>query len=264
MGALYFIQGKDTGRIKIGWTSGEPERRRQALQCGSAEPLLVMATLLNCERHVESSWHRRFAEFRHIGEWFAPAPELLSAIDAGACPAAPPRAPKKTKKSPPVDEALPAAEFVALPFRAVVHWALGGGYTLTSLAKKMRYKPDALRELLLPEGGEISTHHAAAFENVSDGSFDKEALANAIERWNSQLLVPAARVGGVWAVLKGRCLYDRLHLFVPVEHGEMGVQWSTLCLWTEFGELKRGADVRKCADCVAALEEYQERGPEIT
>lgn len=75
---VYFIGG-DTGAIKIG-IARDPERRLATLQCGSPIKLRIMASGPG-SHHDERTLHARFAEHRLHGEWFSPAPEILTEID---------------------------------------------------------------------------------------------------------------------------------------------------------------------------------------
>ena len=77
---VYFIQAGDAGAIKIG-ISRDVERRRGELQRMEREPLHVRATIEGTVRD-ERDLHARFAAHRIHGEWFTPAPELLSHIAA--------------------------------------------------------------------------------------------------------------------------------------------------------------------------------------
>lgn len=74
---VYFI-GAVGGPIKIG-CSASPRSRRNELQVGSAQSLLVLATVPGGEA-LERALHHRFADHRLNGEWFAPTPELLMLI----------------------------------------------------------------------------------------------------------------------------------------------------------------------------------------
>jgi len=76
---IYFIQCGAAGPIKVGICSSVP-RRVAALQVANPIPLVLLAAIpgqTSHERHV----HRMFAPHRVSGEWFAPTPELLDAIE---------------------------------------------------------------------------------------------------------------------------------------------------------------------------------------
>lgn len=72
---LYFVQGEQTGLIKIG-SSTSPINRLESMQTGSPEKLKLLFYIDNA---VESErvMHEQFAGVRHRGEWFKPTPELL-------------------------------------------------------------------------------------------------------------------------------------------------------------------------------------------
>lgn len=74
---IYFLRGKDTGRIKIGYTESVNKRWEQ-LDVGAEEYELVL--LLSGDKGMERSLHRRFKELRFKGEWFQPGQELLDFI----------------------------------------------------------------------------------------------------------------------------------------------------------------------------------------
>jgi hypothetical protein len=77
---VYFIQADTGGPIKIG-ISRDVERRRGELQRAERQPLKVLATFEGTIQD-ESAMHARFAAHRLHGEWFTPAPDLMSHIAA--------------------------------------------------------------------------------------------------------------------------------------------------------------------------------------
>lgn len=80
---LYFIQGVDTGLVKIGKTGDENAYRRlRTLQIGSPDRLLLLkAVQYPRERDMESLVHEWFSDCRVHGEWFEPTDELMDFID---------------------------------------------------------------------------------------------------------------------------------------------------------------------------------------
>lgn len=78
---VYFIRGTESGRIKIGTTTGWAKARLDALQIGSPEPLEWLCNLPG-GRDAERALHAEFAAYRLHGEWFAPNPKLLGLISA--------------------------------------------------------------------------------------------------------------------------------------------------------------------------------------
>jgi hypothetical protein len=77
---VYFVRAQSTGLIKIGCTNNVPARVK-ALRSMSGDALEILATMRGGITE-ERDLHRLFAAHRKHGEWFAPAPELLSYIAA--------------------------------------------------------------------------------------------------------------------------------------------------------------------------------------
>lgn len=77
---VYFIRGEITGLIKIGFTTGDPQKRLRSLQCGSPDILKLIAVKPG-EHLDEVKLHQRFATWRRFGEWFYPSAELLEYIE---------------------------------------------------------------------------------------------------------------------------------------------------------------------------------------
>lgn len=75
---VYFIQAGADGPIKIG-VAHEPAMRLAALQTAHAYELFIRQAIAG-GHDLEASLHERFAHLRLLGEWFAPAPELLAYI----------------------------------------------------------------------------------------------------------------------------------------------------------------------------------------
>ena len=76
-GGLYFIADLEADLIKIG-KSEHPFARLKAIRGELRKPHLRM---MACFEHgVEQKAHRQFKALRVRGEWFTPAPELISAI----------------------------------------------------------------------------------------------------------------------------------------------------------------------------------------
>ncbi len=80
-GNVYFLQGVETSRIKIG-RSGTPSTRIATLRTASSEPLRLIITVFTQDMYVlEADWHQRFEHLRLHGEWFAGGADLLDAIE---------------------------------------------------------------------------------------------------------------------------------------------------------------------------------------
>jgi hypothetical protein len=65
--------------LKIGWTTGNPKSRLDALQTGNAQKL-GLAAMWDGTRDEERALHRRFAQWRIQGEWFLPSDELVEFV----------------------------------------------------------------------------------------------------------------------------------------------------------------------------------------
>jgi hypothetical protein len=84
-GWVYFIHAPEVGRIKIGYTDGQPLARLRDLNCGSPVALVglgIVAGTYAGEREL----HERFAGLRRRLEWFEAAPALLRFIRTHARP----------------------------------------------------------------------------------------------------------------------------------------------------------------------------------
>lgn len=73
----YIIRAGDTEMVKIGWADKDVEARRQDLQSGHYEELVVIR-VIEGEWGIEWAMHRRFAMNRTRGEWFHMDPEMLT------------------------------------------------------------------------------------------------------------------------------------------------------------------------------------------
>jgi hypothetical protein len=69
---VYFIENVETGRIKVGFTTGSVNLRLSTLQTGSDCQLrLLGAVESDHEKGTEElQLHRRFSRWHHRGEWF--------------------------------------------------------------------------------------------------------------------------------------------------------------------------------------------------
>lgn len=77
---VYFIEGIESGLIKIGITYS-PLRRLQQLQTGATEPLRLLGVVrYDPPEELERDLHDRFDYLRVMGEWFKPATSLLRCI----------------------------------------------------------------------------------------------------------------------------------------------------------------------------------------
>ena len=74
---VYFIQGCETQRIKIG-ISNNVDSRLKGIQ--SSEPLKLLAVIKQGGKDLERRLHQKFQGLRVHGEWFRPDPQLLEYI----------------------------------------------------------------------------------------------------------------------------------------------------------------------------------------
>ena len=72
---VYFIGAESTNLIKIGTTNGNAEYRLNQIKTMSPVPLRVIGSIPG-DREVEKELHKRFARYRHHGEWFVLEGEL--------------------------------------------------------------------------------------------------------------------------------------------------------------------------------------------
>lgn len=79
-GYVYFVREQD-GPVKIGWTAKDPELRLRSMQTGNPRRLELLGTVRGTLA-TEAILHDRFSRYHLVGEWFDPAPELLSYIGA--------------------------------------------------------------------------------------------------------------------------------------------------------------------------------------
>jgi hypothetical protein len=77
--AIYFVQRKETGLIKIGYSGGVPERMASlARQYGELE---LLAVIEDGTRLAEHNIHKMFVHCHVEGEWFWPRDDLLQFIE---------------------------------------------------------------------------------------------------------------------------------------------------------------------------------------
>jgi hypothetical protein len=79
IGAVYFLQGRVTGLIKIGF-SKDPCGRARDIAAEASEPMNLLKICHGRNRDHEAALHRHFAHHRELGEWFRPGPDLLAFI----------------------------------------------------------------------------------------------------------------------------------------------------------------------------------------
>lgn len=79
IGKIYFIQGAQSRRIKIGYTQWEPENRLKKLRTGSSETLTLLGFFAG-KRKEETELHSKFSPYALVGEWFTCCDEILKEI----------------------------------------------------------------------------------------------------------------------------------------------------------------------------------------
>lgn len=79
-GSIYVLRRPSTGAIKIGFST-DVDARVRTLSSQSGEQLVRLACFAGTLAG-EAELHDRFADCRHVGEWFGPSPELLAWIAA--------------------------------------------------------------------------------------------------------------------------------------------------------------------------------------
>lgn len=81
-GYTYAIQATGGGLVKIG-RSRNPLWRATAIQ--SSSPVILELVTLAQDTNIERIWHRRYAEHRVNGEWFAPiVADMLRTLNSSA------------------------------------------------------------------------------------------------------------------------------------------------------------------------------------
>jgi len=89
---VYFARAADgSGPIKIG-SASDVERRLRELQTGSPVRLHLVGVVARGGAQLELGLHRRFADLRQHGEWYAPSRDLLATIAELTGGPAPPEA----------------------------------------------------------------------------------------------------------------------------------------------------------------------------
>lgn len=78
-GWVYFIACHETGRIKIGYTGGNPFKRLKALQTGCSTELALIAMQPGTQE-TERNLHERFGAHCVRGEWFEAHPALSAYV----------------------------------------------------------------------------------------------------------------------------------------------------------------------------------------
>ena len=75
---IYFIRGKKSGNIKIGY-SKNPTQRKSNLQTAHYEELEFVG-IIDGSFKDEAKLHKKFLKSNIRGEWFRPSPEVLAFI----------------------------------------------------------------------------------------------------------------------------------------------------------------------------------------
>jgi hypothetical protein len=75
-GWVYFALAEKSGAVKIGYSTRNPKVRREGLQVGCPEPLVLLGATRG-DRWLESYVHSKFKLLHRIGEWFEATDDLL-------------------------------------------------------------------------------------------------------------------------------------------------------------------------------------------
>jgi hypothetical protein len=69
---VYFVENVETGRIKVGFTTGPVSARVATLQTGSDCDLRLLGAVIADVSigTTERQLHRKLGQWRHRGEWF--------------------------------------------------------------------------------------------------------------------------------------------------------------------------------------------------
>ena len=76
---IYFIQAGEYGPVKIGFTDCGIKKRIDQMQSGNHRKLNIIGYMFGTVKK-EKELHKKFDEYRLLGEWFFASPELLSFI----------------------------------------------------------------------------------------------------------------------------------------------------------------------------------------
>ena len=79
---IYFIRGKDSGNIKIGYSTN-PKKRQSNLQTAHYEELELIG-FMSGTLDDETRIHQKFAVYNIRGEWYHPSDEILDFIERNA------------------------------------------------------------------------------------------------------------------------------------------------------------------------------------
>lgn len=166
LGSLYFIQEGTDGAVKIGWTSNDPERRRDNLQIGNSTQLRLIAIVPDVVQDIEFEWHARFRAHQKRSEWFYPAAALMAAITEQMPPPGrvqPEREPESSL--PAIDtekfatNVIPLIEWLREQKLRQTHFATKIGISHGHISKVLRGKADLARsfavQVELATGGAV-------------------------------------------------------------------------------------------------------------
>ncbi len=79
---IYFIRGKESGNIKIGY-SADPEQRKSNLQTANYEELEFIG-IMDGSLEDEARIQKMFSAFNIRGEWYNPAKEVVDFAERNA------------------------------------------------------------------------------------------------------------------------------------------------------------------------------------
>ena len=102
---IYFIQAKGNGPIKIGFTADDPRKRMVKIQSDCPWPVDLIGAIegtLSQEKQI----HDLLSYFRTQGEWFAPHPKVVAAVQEALKVGKPLSIESKKEKGAKYDHAL--------------------------------------------------------------------------------------------------------------------------------------------------------------
>lgn len=74
--AVYFVKGKSTNHVKVGFTKGDPQKRLSNLQTSASEELEIIHVIPEGTTELEARLHEKFRHNHLRGEWFKYRPDV--------------------------------------------------------------------------------------------------------------------------------------------------------------------------------------------
>ena len=80
MSYIYFIQARDNGPIKIGFTGDDPRKRMVKIQSDCPWPVQLLGAIEGTVSQ-EKQIHLLLSRYKAQGEWFEPHPIVVAAVN---------------------------------------------------------------------------------------------------------------------------------------------------------------------------------------